>query len=384
VNGTIVVAGALAQRPYRGGHTWVFLQYLLGFRRLGWDILFVDHVDPQDCTDERGRPSAFEESCQRAYFRRVMDGFRLDGSSALLCDNGHSEGLTREEVISLTRGSLLLVNVMGFLRDQAVLEAAPRRVFLDIDPGYPQMWRDLGLADVMAGHDAFVTIGENIGRPGGMIPTCGLDWITTRQPVVLDQWPISDEAGKRLTAIATWRGAYGPVEYQGRTYGQRVHEFRKFMELPLLTGAPFELALDIHPSERADLSALAASGWAMRDPTAVAGDPWSYRAYIQGSRAEFMVAKGMYVGTQSGWFSDRSICYLASGKPVVAQDTGIRALLPVGEGILPFTSLEEACSAIGEITDDYPRHARAARKLAEEYFDSDRVLGDLLSALGVG
>jgi hypothetical protein len=384
MSGVIVVAGALALRPNRGGHTWVFLQYLLGLRRLGWDVVFVDHVDMADCTDELGRPSGFEGSCQRAYFRRVMGGFGLDQASALLSDDGSSEGLSREDVISLTRDSSLLVNVMGFLRDEAVLEAAPRRVFLDIDPGFPQMWRDLGLADVMTGHDDFVTIGQNIGQPDCPIPTCGLDWLTTRQPVVLDQWPVSEGAGQRVTSIGTWRGAYGPVEYRGRTYGQRVHEFRRFMVLPLLTGTTFELAFDIHPSERADLVSLAASGWSLSDPKAVAGDPWSYRAFIQGSRAEFMVAKGMYVGTQSGWFSDRSICYLASGKPVVAQDTGIRELLPMGEGILPFTSLEEACSAIGEIKDDYQRHGRAARKLAEEYFDSDRVLGDLLSALGVG
>lgn len=384
MSGMIVVAGAVALRPNRGGHTWVFLQYLLGLRRLGWDVLFVDHVDPADCTDDLGRPCGFEGSSQRAYFRMVMEGFGLDQASALLSDDGSSEGFSREDVISLTRRSSLLVNVMGFLRDEAILEAAPRRVFLDIDPGYPQMWMDLGLADVLTGHDEFVTIGQNIGQPGCLIPTCGLNWLTTRQPVVLDQWPVSEEAGECFTSIATWRGAYGPIEYGGATYGQRVHEFRKFMHLPKLTGAEFELALDIDSSEAPDLASLAASGWSRSDPRTVAGDPWSYRGYVQGSKAEFMVAKGMYVGTRSGWFSDRSICYLASGKPVVVQDTGIRELLPAGEGILPFASVDEARSAIAEVSDDYPRHSRAARKLAEEYFDSDRVLGDLLSALDVG
>jgi hypothetical protein len=380
---TMVVAGAMAQRPYCGGHTWVFLQYLLGFQRLGWDVLFVDQLDPETCSDDMGRPCGFEESVQRAYFRRVMKGFGLDRSSSLLCDGIGSEGLSREEVISWTRHSSMLLNVMGFLRDEAILEAAPRRVFLDIDPGYPQMWLELGLADVLSGHDQFVTIGENIGGLDCAIPTCGLTWLTTRPPIVLDRWPVSKAAGDHFTSIATWRGAYGPINYKGTTYGQRVHEFRRFKDLPVLTGAPFELALAIHPSERADLDLLGAGGWSLTDPKAVAGDPWSYRDYVRRSKAELMVAKGMYVKTRSGWFSDRSVCYLASGKPVLVQDTGIRDLLPVGDGILSFATLEEARAGVEEISGDYPRHAEAARKMAEEHFDSDRVLSHLLSDLGV-
>src|SRR5205823_178055 len=181
-----------------------------------------------------------------------------------------------------------------------VLAAAPRRVFLDIDPGFGQMWRALGLADVFRGHDAFVTIGENIGRAGCLVPTGGLDWVTTPQPVVLDHWLVTPGyplAGRPpngpLTSVASWRGAYGPVEYQGTVYGLRVHEFRKFAALPGRCPFRCELALDIHPSEAKDLALLAANGWELADPRRVAGDPWAYRSFIQESAAEFLVAKGL-------------------------------------------------------------------------------------------
>jgi hypothetical protein len=277
------------------------------------------------------------------------------------------------------------LNVMGFLRDEEVLAAAPHRVFLDIDPGFGQMWKELELADVFNGYDAFVTIGENIGRPGCSIPTCGLHWITTPQPIVLSQWPlVTDGDNGRLTSVASWRGAYGSVEYGGKSYGLRVHEFRRFVGLPRRIPVPCQLALDIHPSDAKDLALLAENGWELSDPRRAAGDPWIYRSYIQSSRAEFMVAKNMYVQARSGWLSDRSICYLASGRPVVAQDTGLKHLYPVGEGLLTFSTLDEAVVNVQALCANYPRHARAARALAEEYFNSDKVLGRLLAKLGVG
>jgi len=274
--------------------------------------------------------------------------------------------------------------VMGFLSDEEIMSCAPKRVFLDIDPGFGQMWQALGLHDPFQGHDAFVTIGENIGQPGCEIPTCELDWITTRQPIVLDYWPSgsSDGNGQPFTSIASWRGAFGPLEYQSRKYGLRVHEFRKFAGLPRLSQDTFQLALDIHPADVNDISLLTENGWSLVDPRIAAGDPWVYQTYIQNSKAEFTVAKNMYVQSHSGWFSDRSACYLASGKPVLAQDTGIKNLYPTGEGLLTFTSMAEAVSGAEEISRDYGRHSRAARAIAETHFDSDKVLGRLLNQLG--
>jgi hypothetical protein len=368
--GNIVVAGALAQKPRHGGHAWVLLQYLLGFKRLGWDVLFLDRATKATPTTA---------------FLRVMREFELDGQYALLFeDSDETLGLSYNELLERVRNSAVLLNVMGYITDPTILEAAPKRVFLDIDPGFPQMWRELGLHDAFAGHNAFVTIGENIGQPDCAIPTCGLDWITSPQPVVLEHWPATPRpAAMRFTSVASWRGAYGPVEYHGTTYGLRVHAFREFAMLPCLTSQPFELALDIHPSETNDLDLLACGGWSLVDPACVASDRRAYRDYIQRSAAEFMVAKHMYAATRSGWFSDRSICYLASGKPVVAHDTGLGEHYPLGRGLLAFRSLDEAGDAVGEVAANYNVHAGAAREIAEEYFNSDKVLARLLSRLGV-
>lgn len=373
---TLVIAGALAQRPGYGGHTWVFLQYLIGFRRLGFDVVFVDWLSEEMC----GGPVGESEGAR--YLRSVMEQFGLGGDYVLLDERGDSvAGIDRAGLHERLARSSFLLNVMGYLGDEELLATAPRRVFLDIDPGFPQMWRDLGLADPFAGHDVFVTIGENIGRPGCPIPTCGIDWVRTRQPLVLDLWPEQRRTGGRFTTVGSWRGAYGPIEWGGRTYGLRVHEFRKFVDLPDLSGLQFELALDIDDSETRDLDLLRAHGWELVDPARVACDPVVYQRYVADSKAEFVVAKNLYVDTRSGWFSDRSASYLASGKPVVAQDTGLDGLYPLGEGLIAFRTVDEAAAAVHEIAGDYRRHARAARALAEAYFDSDLVLANLVEAV---
>ncbi len=381
----IVIAGALAQKPCQGGHTWQFLQYLLGFRRLGWEVLFLDRLEPGMCVDGAGRPCAVDDSVNLRYFLTIMERFGLEEAFALDYGRGQRHwGLRREEVCARLKRSAFLLNVMGFLIDEELLGCAPRRVFLDTDPGFGQMWQDLGQANLLSGHDDYVTIAENIGRPGCTIPTCGLSWLTWRQPIVLDQWPFqSDTSREWFTSIGSWRGPYAPIEYHGKIYGLRVHEFRKFITLPRLSKGSFQVALDIHSAETKDLVSLTENGWTLADPTVVACDPWVYRQYIQQSRAEFMATKGIYVETQSGWFSERSMCYLASGRPVLAQDTGIGHHYPVGDGLLTFRTLEEAAGCVEELQRDYPRHARAAREIAESYFDSNKVLSALLAKLAI-
>jgi hypothetical protein len=365
--GDVVVAGSLAQKPGAGGHTWVFLQYLLGFRRLGWRTTFVDRIVANSADPEA------------RYARAVLERFEIP--YALVRSDGTTVGIPRSALVRRLRSAIFLMNVMGFLDDDDLLAAAPRRVFLDIDPGFGQMWRELGLADVFEGHDDFVTIAENIGRRGCTVPTCGLTWLTTPQPVVLEQWPCV-AGGRAFTSVVRWRGSYAPIDYRGRTYGLRVHEFRRFMELPRRTKRRFELALDIDAADAPDREALATHGWRLADPRRVAGDPWRYRSYIQASGGEFMVAKQLYAETRSGWLSDRSLCYLASGKPVVATDTGFGASYGGAEGLLAYSSLDEAATAVEAVCSDYGRHARAARALAEDRFDSDKVLGRLLASLG--
>jgi hypothetical protein len=382
---TVVVAGSVAQRPGQGGHTWVFLQYLLGFRDLGWDVLLLDRLEPDMCVDASGEPCALGDSVNLRYVREVLRRFDLDGSYALLYDEGREcFGMTRDELHDRVSRSALLLNVNGFIDDQDVMERASLRAFLDIDPGFGQMWRELGLHDPFVGHDVYVTVGENVGEPDCEIPTGGIDWITTAQPVVLDQWPAHPGADGSFTSVVSWRGPAAPVEFNGKTYGLRVHEFRKFAALPKLVPASFEVALDIHPADQRDIDLLRSEGWALADPRAVAGDPWLYQRYVQGSAAEVMIAKNMYVEARSGWFSDRSICYLASGKPVVAQDTGFTRRYDSGEGLLAFTRLEEAAAAVEEVCGDYALHSRAARERAEAYFDSRKVLTRLASKFGIG
>jgi hypothetical protein len=170
MEGAVIVAGSLAQRPGAGGHTWVFLQYLLGFRRLGWDVLFVDRLEPDMCVDARGRPSSVADSENLRYFLSVMRSFGLEDRFSLLGGRGDI-GMSREAVLRAASESEFLLNVMGFLTDASILDAAPLRVFLDIDPGFPQMWRALRLADLFSGHDRFVTLAENMGRADCGIPT---------------------------------------------------------------------------------------------------------------------------------------------------------------------------------------------------------------------
>jgi hypothetical protein len=381
----IVLAGALAQRPFIGGHTWVFLQYLLGFRRLGWEVLFVDRLEPGMCVGEGGEPSSFADSANLRYLAEVMQRFGLQDSWSLLYDGGRDvAGLDRGEVIKRTARSALLINVNAYLEDEEILGAAPVRVFLDIDPGIGQIWKELGLHDPFRGHDSFLTVGGRIGSADCGVPTCGLDWIPIKPPVELAEWPAQSDPGTRFTSVASWRGAFGPLDYEGRTLGLRVHEFRRFFELPDRTRVDFEVALDIHEAETKDLRSLESHGWELADPRQVAGDPWRYRDYVQRSSAELMVAKNLPVETRSGWFSDRSACYLASGRPVLAQDTGLDGLLPTGEGLVTFSTLDEAVAGVEEIEGDYDRHSRAAREIAEEHFAAAKVLPRLLEEVGVG
>lgn len=368
MNGQVVLAGAIAQLPCRGGHAWAFLQYLLGFRDLGFEVLFLDRVT-EDMDTRRGSH----------YLKSVMDRFGLEDDYCLLGTNRDAlVGIDRATALQRTRESLGLINVNGFLDDEEFLAAAPRRVYLDIDPGFAQMWRELGLHDSFVGHDVFVTIAEQIGRAGCRVPTCGLNWITTRPPVVLDLWTQATEPGGAFTSVGSWRGPFDPVEFDGTLFGLRAHEFRKLFELPHLTGERFELALDIDRAEVPDLAQFDRYGWHLHNPQVAAGSPDDYWAFVRASKAELMVAKNMYVESRSGWFSDRSACYLASGRPVVAEDTGLGGLYPLGVGLLPFRTLDDAAAAVEAVASDYPGHARAAREIAESEFASETVLESLL------
>jgi hypothetical protein len=381
--GSIVIGGSLAQKPHHGGLTWVFLQLVLGFKRLGWHVLFLDRLEPEMCVDASGAQCSFESSLNLRYLTQVMAQYGLSDAFAV-AGEGYQRfiGLTRPQVMQRMRQADLFLNVMGFFAEPEIVAAARQRVFYDIDPGFTQMWQDLGLADLLKNQDDFVTVGENIGQRACSIPTCGRNWLVTRHPVVLEQWqPSGENGGAHFTDIGAWRGGYSSLDYKGQVYGLRAHEFRKFFQLPRLTGASFEIACDIHPTETKDLAQLAENNWRVIDPKTVAADPAAYHSYLSRSRAQFMVAKGIYVQSNSGLISDRCACYLAVGKPVLAQDTGFSSNYPTGTGLLSFSTIDEARKGVGEIAGDYAKHCAAAREIAEEYFDSDKVLTQLVDKL---
>jgi glycosyltransferase involved in cell wall biosynthesis len=314
--------------------------------------------------------------------RAVLEPFGLAGDYCLLVD-GQPEpiGRSRAQLRTELHEADFLLNIMGFLDDPELCDDARRRVFVDIDPGFPQMWADLGLADVLSGHDVYLTVGANVGGDDCLVPTLDLLWRPTLPPVVLEQWPVQAGAGRAITTVGTWRGPFDPVDYDGTRYGLRAHELRSFAGLAAQIDWPVEMALDIDPADAADADHLWAGGWRLVDPVGVAGTPDQYRRYVQTSTAELMAAKGMYVQTASGWFSDRSACYLASGRPVVAQDTGLGCSLPTGNGLLVFTDADEAQAAMTDVLTRYEHHADAARSIAEDHLDSDHVLAALLDTV---
>lgn len=378
---TIVMSGMIAADPHQGGATWAVLQYLLGLARLGHDVYFVEPVQHAAL---RPTGSSLSDSTNAAYFRQVSGEFGLANHSALLlAGTRQTVGLGYAQLLEAARRATLLLNISGMLTDLALLESIRVRVYLDLDPAFVQLWTAAQGIDMrFAGHTHFVTIGLNIGRPDCPVPVCGREWITTPQPVVLEHWPVAGTIRHdALTTVGHWRG-YGSIEHEGRFYGQKAHSLRRFITLPTQTREKFLLALAIHPGEAADLKALSQNRWGLMDPAQVAGTPSAYRQFIGGSKAEFGIAKSGYVVSRCGWFSDRSICYLASGRPVLAQDTGFTDHYPAGEGLLPFQTCEDVLAGIDALNTDYTRHARAARALAEEYFDSDRVLGRLLDRIG--
>jgi hypothetical protein len=378
---TILVSGMIAADPCQGGATWAVLQYLLGLQRLGHVVYFVEPV-AEAALQPAGVPLA--RSVNATYFRQVMNDFGFEQTSALLlAGTQRTVGLSYPQLREAAGRADMLINISGMLTDETLINRIPVRVYLDLDPAFNQLWQAVEGIDMrFAGHTHFVTVGLAIGQPDCRVPTCGLEWITTLQPVVLAQWPVATRVEyPALTTIANWRG-YGSIRHEGVLYGQKAHSLRPLMALPTLTAEPFMLALAIHPEEVQDLAALKDNGWCLLDPAEVTQTPERYRQFIQGSKAEFGIAKSGYVAARCGWFSDRSVCYLASGRPVLAQDTGFSRFLPAGAGLFAFATADDLLAGIEALRRDYAGQARAARTLAVEYFDSDKVLSRLLEEVG--
>jgi len=378
-----MVAGALAHHPLGGaGNAWAFLQWVLGFRKLGFDTYYVEHIEPQRCIDADWQPAPFATSANATFFRAVVERFGLADHAGLLEWEGAGHiGLSRTEIERAARDTDLFVNLSGRFHLRSVLDAVRRRMYLDLDPGFVQIWQEQYSVDMnLHGHDIHVTVGLNLGKPDCPFPTCGIDWHTTLPPVVLDEWTTADAPGSTYTTVADWRG-YSPVEWRGVWYGQKAEEFLRIIDLPRRVSVPLELCLAIHPDEP-DRAALTERGWLLTSPRDHCATVDTYRGYLRRSRGEFTVVKHGYSAGRSGWFSDRSACYLAAGRPVIVQDTGIQPHVPTGDGLLTFADIDGAVDAITRVERDYPHHAAAAAAFARAHLDSDRVLTRLWELAG--
>jgi hypothetical protein len=368
----ILVSGMVAASPHQGGASWAALQYLAGLAALGHDVVLVEPVPL----------SALRRGSD---VRTYLDSLGPHGERLALIAAGEREtlGVPYAELAAFAASADLLLNLSGTLREQWLLETIDVRVFVDLDPGFNQAWHAQGHDMGFDEHTHFVTVGGLVGTAGCPIPTDGREWIATLPPVVLEHWTQAPEPPARdaFTSVGHWR-SYGSIEHAGIRYGQRAHSLRELIALPRHSDARFELALGIHPDETADIEALSANGWQLLDPQRVAGTPDAYRDFVRASKAELCVAKSGYVASRGGWFSDRSACYLASGRPVAAQETGFAELLPTGEGLLAFTTLSEAAQAVREIEAHPGRHRAAARAIAEEHLDARHVLSRLLERVG--
>lgn len=374
----VVVTGLIGHHPL-GGMAWHYVQYVVGLRRLGYDVYYVEDTGKWPYDPARG---CEVEDCRVAVDQvaKVMSRFGAEDRWAYRSSSTQRwYGLADSAREAVLASADLLLDVSGSLGDPVEYRRIPRLAYIDTDPVFTQIGiagGRPGLRERAEAHDIHFSFGERL--TAAELST-GHDWRPTRQPVVLDEWHPSAPRRDAFTTVMNWKARSRPAMHEGRSYGQKDEELARFLELPALV-APIvlELAANAGRGRQAPLDVLRSRGWQLVDPEAVCLDLDSYRRYIESSAAEWSVAKNGYVRGQPGWFSERSACYLAAGRPVVTQDTGFSALLPAGEGLLPFTTLDEAAAAIREVSGAHRRHATAARAIAEEYFDSDKVLARLV------
>jgi hypothetical protein len=372
----IIVTGLIAQYPL-GGVTWDYVQYPVGLANLGHDVFYFEDTGQWPFNPVEGGLGA-DCAYNVSYLAEVLRRFGLEDRWAYRFPWRSQwyglPDLSRNKVLG---SADLLINVSGTLARLDEYRHIPRLVYIDTDPVFTQLKLARGQEDfrkLVDKHDVHFSFGE---RHSSLVPETGHDWHPTRQPIVLAEWQPSRLGRNVFTTVMNWT-SYKPITFNGRTYGQKDIEFQRFIDLPkLVAPTKMELAVNAGKVRRTPHDLLRHKGWHIVDPAQVCSDLDQYRAYVETSFAEWSVAKNGYVEGQMGWFSCRSACYLAAGRPVVVQETG--HVLPTGSGILTFRTLEEAVAGIRAVEGEYVHHSRAARAIAEEYFDASRVLSKLIN-----
>jgi hypothetical protein len=380
----VIVMGSLIREP-TGGNAWANLSYAHGLAELGHDVYYIEDSDDYPaCYDPKNSAATTDPTYGLRFAADALPRLGLGDRWAYYDAHANEwKGARARDALALCKSTDLILSYSGMwgnpLREW--LRTVPRRAAIDGDPGFTQV-RNLTNPSFRRRYDAytaFFSVGANIGKPGCTIPLDRLPWEVTRPPISLAAWPyVPGPRNGRYTTVMQWETFPGPTQYGSLTLANKSESFRLFAELPQQLGPIFEIA--VRSRWTSPHAMLHQAGWGIADIDGISRDPWTYQAFIQGSKAEFSIAKAGYVETRSGWFSERSAAYLATGRPVLHQDTGFSDWLPCGKGVFAFRSPEDVIDAVSRIDADYDTHCRAARELAAEYFSVERVLPPLIEA----
>lgn len=373
----IIVTGLMAQYPL-GGVAWDYFQYVLGFARLGHDVYYFEDTGQWPYNPVEGG-LAKDGKYNSEYLSEIMSKYDFQEKWAYCFPHENTwYGLTSTKRNEIINTADILINVSGTLAQPKNYRKIPHLVYIDSDPVFTQLKLARGQLDyknLVDYHDFHFSFGEDLSSP---IPSTGHSWIPTRQPIVLKEWRNSISPKNVYTTIMNWT-SHNDVVYKGKSYGQKNKEFLKFLDLPKeVDTINLEIAVNAGKNQKTPYELLKHKNWIVVNPDNVCYDMESYRRYIINSKGEWSVAKNGYVVGQSGWFSCRSACYLAAGRPVIVQDTGFTNIIPTGKGLFAFSNMEEAIAALKEVESNYLMHSEAALEIALKYFDSDKVLKELI------
>ena len=381
----LLVLHIVGQYPM-AGVAWQAIHYLLGFQKLGWDVYYVEDSGASPYDPDAGTVTGKVDYAVR-YVGDVMRRFGLEDRWAYLDMLGNETyGPARAELQDLYKTSTAIVNLCGATAPRAEHKQGPKLLYVETDPVYEQFNvanGDEPSRGFLASHDVLFTYGESIGRTDCIIPNAGFTWHATRPPVVMECWdgPAGADA-RAFTTVASFANKGKDITYRGVTYQWSKHaNFLRFLDLPRQTPQPFVMAMK--PGDAAVERRVREAGWDLVDPDATSRDVDGYRRFIRESRGEFTVAKDIYVRPRSGWFSDRSVCYLAAGRPVVTQDSAFGKFIPTGDGLFAYSTMDEAVEALARVNADYPHHSAGARRVAHDFFGVEPVLGRLLADAGL-